>query len=171
MPDGSGRYEIIADPPGKLGSTSGEIHLSRPIAEGPRLHRIHLSIRARDRRNRYGGSDLIELGPNRVDVPIDAPEPLRAFGPQTRDRVRQQTYGIAYEGRWQGVGELSLGVQKSRYRKQTELPSLPPVIGRSSPWLFNIAAAATLSERFALYAGYTRGLEESGLATECDQPQ
>jgi iron complex outermembrane receptor protein len=165
-PDGQGRYIVFADPPNKLASTSGELRLSRKITEGPRLHQLHLSVRARDRSNRYDGTDFIDLGLSRIGQRLDAPEPTENFGPQTRDRVRQQTIGLAYEGRWKGVGELSIGVQKTRYRKRTEQPGLPVATSRDDPFLFNIAAAARITDSIAIYGGYTRGLEESGVAPQ-----
>ncbi|NJS15543.1 MAG: TonB-dependent receptor [Sphingopyxis sp.] len=163
-PDGRGNYTVLADPPNELASTSGELRLTRKINDGPRLHQLHLSVRARDRQSRYDGTDVIDLGPTRIDDRVDAPEPVRNFGEQARDNVRQQTLGLAYEGRWKGVGELSLGIQKTRYRKRIAQPGLPAVSTAANPWLFNIAAAVTLSDSFAIYGGYTRGLEESGVA-------
>lgn len=163
-PDGQGNYLVFADPPNRLASTSGELRLSRKFSEGARFHQIHLSLRARDRESRYDGTDVIDLGPTRINTIVNAPEPIRNFGPQTRDTVRQQTLGIAYEGRWKNVGELSIGIQKTRYRKRTNQPGLTPAVARDNPWLFNIAAAAYVTDRLAIYGGYTRGLEESGVA-------
>jgi iron complex outermembrane recepter protein len=165
-PGGDGRYIVFADPANKLASTSGELRLSRKLTEGPRLHQLHLSLRARDRSNRYDGTDVIDLGPSRINERLDAPEPPENFGPQTRDRVRERTLGLAYEGRWKGVGELSLGFQKTRYRKRTEQPGLPIAASRDDPFLFNIAGAATITDSLAVYGGYTRGLEESGVAPQ-----
>jgi iron complex outermembrane receptor protein len=84
------------------------------------------------------------------------------FGPQSRDRVRQTTYGLAYDGRWRSVGELSFGLSRTAYRKTTEAPDAPDLVSRASPWLYNGTAAIFPTARLALYAGYARGLEESG---------
>ena len=165
-PDGQGNYLVFADPPNKLASTSGELRLSRRVVDGPRLHRIHLSLRARDRTNRYDGSDVIDLGPYRLGDQITAPEPVRNFGPQTRDRVKQQTLSLAYEGRWKDIGELSFGIQKTRYRKEIAQPALPVARAEADPWLFNVAVAAYVSDSIAIYGGYTRGLEETGVAPQ-----
>lgn len=80
------------------------------------------------------------------------------------DRVRQVTGGIAYEGRWRGVGELSLGLQRTDYRKTVAQPGLRVAATRSSPWLYSIAGAVYLADDLVLYGGYTRGLDESGVA-------
>jgi iron complex outermembrane receptor protein len=165
-PDGRGNFLFLADPPNKLASTSGEVRLSKQFPDGPRLHKLFLSVRARDRTNRNDGTDAIDLGPMRIGERINAPKPTFNFGPQTRDRVQQETLGLAYEGRWKNVGELSFGVQKTRYRKRTDQPGLPITISRSDPLLFNAAAAAYLSDAIVVYGGYTRGLEESGVAPQ-----
>ena len=104
---------VFADPPNRLASTSGELRLSRKFTEGPRFHQFPSSFRARDRNSRYDGGDVIDLGPTRINGAVDALEPVRNFGPQTRDTIKQKTIGIAYEGRWKGVGELSAGIQRT----------------------------------------------------------
>lgn len=162
--DGRGDYLVLADPPNLLSSDSGELHLTRTAVAGPRQHQFHFSLRARDRRSRNGGTDVISLGEFGIDDRIDAPEPTRAFGEQTRDRVQQTTLGVGYDLRWREIGELSAGVQKTDYRKRFDQPGIALAQTDSAPWLYNVAAAGHLSERLAVYAGYTRGLEESGVA-------
>ena len=164
-PDRTVRQHLfIVDPPKLLKSDSGEARLIRRIVDGERLHQLHFNLRVRDRWNRYGGSAVINLGATTIDSPV-APLPgPYAFRPQSLDRVRQVTGGIAYEGRWRGVGELSIGVQRTHYRKTVNLPGRAPSQTRAAPWLYSIAAAAHLRDDLAVYAGYTRGLEESGTA-------
>lgn len=166
QPDGRADQVLIVAPPSKLAATSGEVRISRRFIDGPRLHVVHLSLRGRDRRDRYGGSDTLDLGPTVAGDPVAPIKGPFDFGPQTFDAVRQWTGGLAYEGRWRGVGEVSLGLQKTDYRKTVDQPGLTRVISTASPWLYSLAGAAYLSERFAVYAGYTRGLEESGVAPE-----
>lgn len=165
--DGRTRAQVIADPGQRYASTSGELRVSRSFTEGPRLHTLHASVRARRLDSRYGGaSALIDLGERQLGEIVPAPKPRAfAFGEPTHDRVRQTTLGLAYEGRWKGLGELSLGLQRADYSKTIDLPrELPNTRAEDRPWLFNRTAAASLTDDIALYAGYTRGLEESGLA-------
>ncbi len=165
--DGRTRTQVIADPGQRYASTSGELRVSRSFTEGPRLHTLHASVRARQLDSRYGGAaPPIDLGERRLGEATPAPEPASfAFGERTHDRVRQTTIGLAYEGRWKGLGELSLGLQRADYSKTIDLPGdLPTAHAENQPWLFNASAAAYLTDDIALYAGYTRGLEESGLA-------
>ena len=99
-PAGRGQGLIFADPPHRSRSLSGEARLTHIIAEGPRLHTIHLSVSGRDTRHQFGGSDSVDLGPVDLAVDVRVPQPAFSFGAQSRDRVRQATYGAAYDGRW-----------------------------------------------------------------------
>lgn len=164
--DGTGNQIVIADPALTFASTSGELRLTHTIADGPRAHRFHASLRARAGNRRFGGSDFIDLGPTSIFAPTTAPRPSLTFSAQQRDRVRQWTVGLAYEGRWEGVGELSAGVQKTQYRKRIGLPGEPPVTTDAAPILFNVTLAAELTARLTAYGGYVTGLEESGIAPE-----
>jgi len=165
QPDGTATSRlIIADPRNKSVSLSGELRVTHSIVDGPRLHVIHLSVRERDARREYDGSDEVDLGPTRIDIPEDSPKPAFAFGPLSRNRVDQTTIGLAYDGRWKDVGEISFGVSRANYRKTTTLPGITPIVSRSQPWLYNGTAAISVSKAISVYAGYARGLEESGVA-------
>lgn len=166
QPDGTANQLIIADPPIKLASTSGELRLTRAINDGPRRHLVHASVRARAGDRRFDGSEFIDIGPTTINGPVTTQKPTFNFTEQQRDRVRQWTAGIAYEGRWQGVGELSIGLQKTRYSKRIGLPGREPVSTDASPFLFNVTAAAEITPRLVAYAGYVAGLEESGIAPD-----
>ncbi len=161
---GNGEQLVIADPPVKFASTSGELRLTHSFREGPRAHRIHASVRARAGDRRFDGSDFIDLGPTSIFAPTTAQAPAFNFGEQQRDRVRQIIAGIAWEARWPGVGELSLGVQGTRYSKRIGLPSLPPVATDASPVLYNATLAIEITPTLVAYAGTVTGLEESGIA-------
>ena len=164
QPDGTAERILIADPPNRSRSLSGELRVTHSIAEGPRLHLIHLSARRRDARREFGGSDSISFGIGRVGERVTAPQPDFEFGEQTHQHVEQMTYGVAYDGRWKGVGEISLGLSKASYRKLTGIPAVGEARARSNPWLYNGTAAIVLSKSVNVYAGYARGLEESGVA-------
>lgn len=165
-PDGAANRLVIADPRGRFVSLSGEVRVTRSVAEGPRLHVVHLSVRSRDRRQRYAGSAFLDYGATRIGERFEPAEPEFAFSEQTDDRVRQSTAGVAYEGRWRGLGELSFGASKTDYVKRFELPGEPALETRSRPWLYNVTAAGFLGPRLTVYAGYARGLEESGIAPD-----
>jgi iron complex outermembrane receptor protein len=164
--DGTTRELVIADPQQRYASTSGEVRLTRSIVDGPRLHVLHASVRGREQDNRYGGSAApMDLGIRRLgeSIPIARPTSFE-FGERTHDTVQQSTLGLGYEGRWRGVGEASFGLQRTNYEKEVEQPNLPRTSTRDEPWLVNATLAAYVSKDVALYGGYTRGLEESGIA-------
>jgi len=165
-PDRTARHQVIIDPPLLFASTSGEARLTRTWSDGARIHRLHMAARGRDALRRFGGAALADLGPTTIDTPSTAPEPVSTFTAQERDRFRQWTLGAGYEGRWEGVGELSLGLQRSDYRKRIGLPDEDPIETRDRPWLWNANAAVVLTDRLAAYGGYVTGLEESGVAPE-----
>lgn len=161
--DGRARYIAFSDPPYRRASISGELRATRGFVEGPRSHALTLSLRARSRKDRTGGSAFLDFGDVRLGDPLVFPEPAITYGEYSRDRVRQWTGGVAYVGRWRGVGELSVGVSKTDYRKDIARPGLADTRTVDRPWLYNVAGALYAAERIAFYAGYTRGLEETGL--------
>ncbi|WP_296677278.1 TonB-dependent siderophore receptor [Novosphingobium sp.] len=164
-PDGSATRLLFADPPLHQRSLSGELRVSHSVPDGPRLHVLHLSLRSRDARSEFGGSQEFDLGPTTIYEEEDAARPASfTFGPVSRERVRQDMLGLAYSGRWRNVGELGLGLSKVRYRKTTQLPGVAPIVGRDDPWLYNVNAAVSVAQGVSLFAGYARGLEESGTA-------
>lgn len=162
--DGSAERTVVTTKDQTAKSTSGDLRSSFSITEAARRHTIHLDARARDTRRVFGGADVRDLGPAAIGRRSDVPKPEFEFGPLTHDRVRQITGGIGYELRWQGVGELSLGVQKTDYEKSTRIPGGPLLVRKDSPWLYNGTVALHLSDKLVAYAGYTRGLEDSAVA-------
>ena len=165
-PDGDADRTVIYEQGARSVSTSGELRLTRQLAESDRLHSFHLMARGRMQDRRYGGSQRFNFGPGRIDEPIDVPEPVLLRGPQTTDRVRQVTAGLGYEGRWRGLGELSLGVQRTFYEKTVVRPSGALPSSKASPWLFNGTVSILAGRDVVFYAGYSKGLEESPVAPE-----
>jgi len=165
--DGSAQFLVNIHPPRTTESNAGEIRLSRSFEEGPRRHAVHLNVRGGNRRGDFGGEAVVDLGPVNVgEVPPKFPEPNVEFGEETVDKARQIGIGLAYHGRWQDVGEFSVGIQKVRYRKTIDAPDEEPIITRAEPWLWNATLAINLAKGLVAYAGYTKGLEDSGVAPE-----
>ena len=164
QPDGSAQRQLVATKDQAAASTSGELRSSYAITEGPRRHTVHLAARGRDTKRVYGGADVRDLGPAVIGERTDVAKPDFNFGPQSRDEVRQLTGGIGYEMRWPEVAELSLGLQKTDYEKNSRIPGRPTLTTKDNPWLYNGTLALHLTDELVAYAGYTRGLEESGVA-------
>ncbi len=167
-----GDRQVIIENGDRSASTSGELRVQRGFSDGPRHHMLIASLRARSLDRTYGGAGVIDLGAStsltqdyRVVTPairavLDAPEP------KTHDRVRQQTAGVAYQGKWDTVGEITLNLQKTHYTKQVIDPD-PSVVfpeSKSDPWLPSLTAALYVTKRLAVYGSFTRGLEESPVA-------
>jgi len=165
--DGSvGQRLIVREDGDRSASTSGELRVSRHFDEGPRRHTLIASVRGRAQDRVYGGAGFASLGASTSLGPDDRPEPSFTHGPKTEDRVRQTTFGLAYQGRWRGIGEFSLGVQKSDYTKTITDPN-PAILlpaTHDSPWLLSATGAVYITPKLALYGGFTRGLEESPVA-------
>jgi iron complex outermembrane receptor protein len=165
LPDGTGERIVFADPPTTNRSISGEARLTHSMIDGPRLHVVHLSIRERDAHRQFGGSAVLDYGPGRIGEILDVPKPASFdFGEVSNQHLTQTTYGVAYDGRWKNVGEISFSLSKAHYKKTTTIPGDGLAVARSSPWLYNGTAAANVSKTITVYAGYARGLEESGIA-------
>jgi iron complex outermembrane receptor protein len=164
QPDGSAQRQLVATKDQTQASTSGEVRSSYSLIEGDRRHTLHLAARGRDTKRAFGGAELKDLGPAVIGKRVDVAEPDFNFGPRSRDEVRQVTGGIGYELRWPGVAELSLGVQKTDYEKNSFIPGRPTLTTKDSPWLYNGTLAIHLTDKLVAYAGYTRGLEESAVA-------
>ena len=165
--DGTANFLVNIHPPRTTKSNAGEVRLSRTFEEGPRRHVVHLNVRGGTRRGDFGGEEVVDFGLVNVgDGPPEFDEPDVDFGEETIDKARQAGIGLAYHGRWQGVGEFSVGVQKVRYRKTIDAPDEAPIVTRAEPWLWNATLAINLAKGLVAYAGYTKGLEDSGVAPE-----
>ncbi|MCW5572637.1 MAG: TonB-dependent receptor [Steroidobacteraceae bacterium] len=109
---------------------------------------------------------MIDSGETRLGQPAESGRPDYTFVQRTLDGVRQQIFGVAYEGRWLHRGEFGFGLQWTDYEKEVAQPGLPVARTSSRPWLYNATVAVTPTQRIAIYASFTRGLEESGVAPE-----
>lgn len=166
QPNGAGDRTIVALPSQLFGSYSGEVRLSRVITEGTFRHTIDIAFRGRDVERYYGGADFLKVGTAFVGQDVALPKPAFNFGPTTRDHTRQGTGGVAYAVTWLGVADVGVGLQKTSYHRDIAPPGQPKVSSASSPILYNATASVFVSKSLALYAGYTKGLEESGVAPQ-----
>ncbi|WP_165356265.1 TonB-dependent receptor domain-containing protein [Sphingosinicella sp. BN140058] len=164
QPDGTGDRTVVTTRDQTAKSTSGDARASFAVTDGVRRHTLHVAVRGRRTERRYGGADVQELGPAVIGRQMAVPEPVFDFGPLSHDEIRQVTAGMGYELRWPGVAELSLGLQKTDYRKTSLVPDRPALITNAGPWLYNGTLALYLTERLVAYGGYTRGLEDSATA-------
>lgn len=163
--NGDAEFLVAIHPRRIAASRAGEARLTRTLEEGPRRHELIFSVKGRSRNANFGGEQVVDLGPIIVgDIPPAVPRPDVIFGDESLDEVRQVSGGIGYHGLWPGVGEVSVGLQKTRYRKTVSQPGQPSIVTRADPWLWNGTIAVNLFRGLVAYAGYTRGLEDSAVA-------
>ena len=155
---------VIAEKDNDAAALSGQIQAARIFREGPRQHQLLIAAWGRDQHRAYGSVDTAEIAPGPIDRSSFVPEPEFVFGPRTRDHVRQLTLGLSYEGSWQGVGELDLGIEKAHYTKVVVTPAGSLPTSSDAPWLLSASGSLSLSSRLTAYAGISRGLEESDVA-------
>lgn len=164
--DGSATLDILRYPEHYSGSYSGEVRASGVYTTGDVRHTVHIGARGRDTTRRFGGGAIMSFGPAQVGVYQMHPAPNYTLGVLDEDLVRQATPGVAYVGQWANVGEFSVGVQKSFYHRDFGKLGAQPSTTTSQPWLYNGTVAVNPTADLALYAGYTRGLEEFGTAPD-----
>ena len=167
QPDGTASLEILAFPRQRSSSFSGETRASGVYTQGSYRHTVHVSLRGRDVVRLFNGASSASFGTANIGVFQPQIEPTYTFGPRDKDTVRQLTPGASYFGQWAGVGEFSVGVQKSFYRRRFgRETSTTPLTTTSQPWLYNATLSLTPTRELAFYGSYTRGLEEFGTAPD-----
>ena len=166
QPSGAATLDAFADPEQSRRSYSGEVRLTRVFAEGARQHTFHISTKGRDVERVFGGGGGAPLGAGTLGVYTPRPAPSFTFGPTSRDNARQISPGVSYIGSWRGVGDISVGLQRSFYTRDVVQPGRPLASTESSPWIYNGTVTLFATDALAFYSSFTRGLEESGIAPE-----
>ena len=164
--DGRTTFSFQSEPVRSATATSGEFRVSRAITAGSLRQNISVAVRGRDTYREFGGGDVKLFGDTVLGATFLVPEPTFHYGPLSFDKVRQGFVGLNYQAIWPGVGEASVGVQKTSYKRTVELPGLPVQRNSTAPWLYNATVAVNLASNATLFGSYSRGLEESGIAPE-----
>ncbi|MBS0387226.1 MAG: hypothetical protein JSR15_02005 [Proteobacteria bacterium] len=179
--DGTVRHAFDVTPPVEARSVSGEMRLLHRGGTGRHMRLWSLALRGRNLSRSFGGDWFRDYTDeictvsvaNACRVRIDdfraIPEPTVSFNPGSEDHVSQLGLGASFEQRWTGRGSISLGLQKVDYRRSIVAPSADPstfVTTRqhSTPTLANLRVTLNARHTTVVYAGYTRGLEDSAPA-------
>ncbi|HEV2443147.1 MAG TPA: hypothetical protein VGT07_11545 [Steroidobacteraceae bacterium] len=162
--DGRSEHLMAAFPDQSNSSTSGELRLTGRWSAGDWHHELILLARGRDVLARYGGEDVVDLGPDNVGAEPQVPEPAFTYSPRTNDRTKLWTVGSAYHIDWDRFAELEVGIQKENYRKTVITPGTPEGKLADEPLRAYGNSALALTHLLTLYAGYSQGLEDSGAA-------
>jgi len=165
QPDGTADHVIVSSPDQLTASNSGEARLTGHFGIGSWHHNIVLLARGRDTLARYGGSAVVDLGPALIDGGLQAPQPAFTPGARTHDRTKLWGAGLAYRAQWQGGADLAIGIQQQSYTKDVIAPGLPAAHLADRPLRAYATAALVLTQKATAYAGYTQGLEDSGVAS------
>jgi iron complex outermembrane receptor protein len=164
QPDGRSEHLVVGSPDARAASTSGELRLTGQWTAGDWHHELILLARGRDVLARYGGDDVVDVGPALIGTGLQVPEPTFTYTMRTTDRTKLWSVGSAYHVDWDRLAELEVGIQKENYRKAVALPGAAPSKLSDQPMRAYGNSALALSRSVTLYASYSQGLEDSGAA-------
>jgi iron complex outermembrane receptor protein len=162
-PNGTAEHFMVGSPDQNSASTSGEVRLTGDYSFGKWYHEIVVMARGRDEMAHYGGSDAMDVGMGNIGLDTQVPEPDFVYTARTADHTELWSTGVAYQVRPDGLGQLAVGVQKEEYEKTVDTPGEGQSHLTDSPWRLYSTAAVPVGHA-SLYAGYTQGLEDSGIA-------
>lgn len=169
QPSGLSDHLVVGFPDQRSSSTSGEIRLTDRWQTGDWRHELILLARGRDVLARYGGESVIDVGPANIGAGLQVPEPDFSYSARTADRTKLWSIGSAYHVDWRGLAELEMGIQEENYRKSVASPDAPTSTLTDHPLRAYGNSAVALTHRLTFYAGYTQGLEDSGVAPSAAQ--
>lgn len=158
---GIGDRIIVSDPRQLRTSWSGELRVAQRFTTGDFAHTLLASVRGREVNARIGGNSRVNLGRFLLNERVEVARPDFAYGPLTSDKVSQRIYGVGYQGKWGSIAEVAAGVQYNDYEKRIDQPGQPLVVLTDAPIQFNGVAAINITRKFAVYAAFTQGLEET----------
>ena len=164
QPNGAAEHFMVGAPHQRTSSTSGEARLTGRFGTDSWRQDVVFLARGRDTVALYGGFDVVDLGPAFIDQRVQVPEPTFTYGALTHDRTQLWSTGLAYRAQWQGHADLALGVQQESYSKDVTTPNIPEAHLSDHPLRAYGSFALALTNRVTAYAGYTQGLEDSGVA-------
>ena len=164
QPNGQAEHLLVGYPDQTTASTSGEARLTGRFQTGAWHQEVILLARGRDVLARYGGDDVVDVGPANILDVQQAPPPVFTYSGRTNDRTELWSVGSAYHVDWDKLAELEVGIQQEHYRKNVISPGEPVGKLTDTPLRGYANSAVALTRLLTLYAGYTQGLEDSGVA-------
>jgi iron complex outermembrane recepter protein len=160
------RSQVVAAPHQQFTAWSGEVRAIRTVDGVQLQHRLTLVLRGRASRNRFGGERVLDLG----DVSFgtrgaDLPAPDLASARATlRNTVDQWGVGASYQLSWRERTSLSAGVLRTDYAREFIAATGARARAGSTPVLFNLGLRRSIAQRTDIYATWSRGLEDAGVA-------
>jgi iron complex outermembrane recepter protein len=169
LPNGRSDHVVVGFRDQDTSSTSGEARLTGTFSSGDWRQHLIFMTRGRKTTSRYGGEDVVDLGQASIGAIVQAPEPAFRFSPRTLDQAQLWSVGAAYRVDWRKIGILEAGLQKEQYREKVTPPGAPGSEVAAHPFRAYANAALAVTPQLTLYAGYTQGLEDSGVAPNSAQ--
>jgi iron complex outermembrane recepter protein len=164
QPNGQSEHLVVGYPDQNTSSNSGEIRLTGTFVSGDWHQQLIFMVRGRDTRSRYGGEDVVDVGPAVIGTLTAVPEPAFTYSALTYDHTDLWSIGSAYHVGWRQRAEFEVGVQDENYRETVSAPGVADSdISAHLPRAYG-NAAVVLAPQWTLYGGYTQGLEGSGAA-------
>jgi iron complex outermembrane receptor protein len=164
--DGTVDAKIIATPSQRTTSLSSELRAYWTTNYGDgQTHRVDLVGRLRSTKSKFGGATVHQLGRVAFDERLtgQSSDFFPGGSADLRDDISQVGAGLAYRAVI-GRVRLNVGALKTFYDKQVSGASIAENRLKTSDWLYNLSAAYELGRSIEIYAGYSRGPEEAGVA-------
>lgn len=163
-PSGEAEHVVVGFPDQRTSSTSGEMRLTGTFITGDWRQQVIFMTRGRDTTANYGGEDVVDVGPTTIGTIVQVPEPDFTYSARAIDRAELWSIGAAYRVDWKSLGVLEMGIQKEDYRETDNSPGTPESEIEARPFRAYANSAFAVTSQLTLYAGYTQGLENSGVA-------
>lgn len=165
-PQGTGDHVILADPPQRNASTSGEVRISRKFGSANLQQLLLASLRWRNAHDSFSGTDYFDAGTANLNDQLDVPAPTFNFSERSFQYVTQQTIGLNYNLRVGTVAELGAGLQHADYSKKDMQPGIADGHTQANPWLQSLTMSVHALPSLTVYGSYYRGLEDNGTAPD-----
>jgi iron complex outermembrane recepter protein len=163
-PNGQSQHLVVGYPDQDTSSNSGELRLTDTFTSGDWRHQLIFMARGRDTTALYGGGDAVDLGTASIDTIVQVPDPAFIYSARALDHSELWSVGAAYHLDWRSRGEFEAGLQAENYHETVTSPGTPESAVGANPFRGYANAAFALAPQWTLYAGYTQGLENSGVA-------
>jgi iron complex outermembrane recepter protein len=162
--DGLADHLLVGYPDQSIVSTSGEARLTGHFLAGSWSQDLILLERGRNTLAYYGGADVFDTGEAFIGRGLQVAEPDFKYSARTEDHTQLHSTGLAYRAGWDGRANLAIGIQQESYEQEVTSPGAPMARLNENPLRGYGSAAFAFTGRLSAYAGYTQGLEDSGIA-------
>jgi iron complex outermembrane receptor protein len=162
-PDGTGHAFVYAYPARRFSSASGELRLEHDWGTHFVQQQTTVSVRGRSVRRHYGGEQTIDLGIESLQTPQPRPAPPLSYTAQSHDALDQAILGLQHRFSSRRM-KLAVGLQRAEEKRSFQPGGNPGIRESDSQWLYSASGAYRLHSKLTVYAAYTRGLEDNGVA-------